>query len=647
MAESVTSTNRSTRSARPPKPQVNFATADDQFAAFFCTSLPIVDPVALDRISLLACERQGVAIQDLLPAKQAPRPKRQSPAVAAALEAKATVEVRRRTAVFTILQQERAHLLGIISSAASGDRLTHEQVQIQTELSKQRHPLSHAEPRSNLPGEADDIDRLLNHVHDLAPERARLAKTIEETRRKGEEDVERLRQRHLRFIAHDVALEQQREEMLDAIAKREHEFKAAQAQRDAARKVEAQRVAKLHRRKINALRIRNAALHEMQAEEFSKRSAAHEKLWKEVVKRRAEEVERRKEISEAKCKESKEKAERVWEEAAAKCNELEEELNGKVLLHDERRANLQLQLEIQREERRIAAMQRQYQARQHVTQKDDGASKTRRRLDERDAAAQQLIADKKRATQARLEQQRRDREEAFRKISERQQRMDEKKAEKDVALLRREIEMEQRVEEARLQKLQEVEVQAALEQQKMHHHEDNMHRIQRQHEHKQAVKAALIAEVEERDRAARDLKYEMSKKMQAARQRLAEERERVEEEMARNRSSPKRKNMTAEEILASSLRAASTPRAHTSQRRPHRQQSAASSPAAAEGRPATAAEPSRSADRSQDRSCARSDGRKQPASARSDRSTPSAAVDGELRDSRQRKERKEQQQQQA
>jgi hypothetical protein len=556
---------RNSRAGRRRPPAANekcerldLSRVDEEFCRLFRCQPGVKSERQLDRLSLLACERQGILPKDLLPVE--PKPGADASLVQAA--------AKRRTAKISIVEQQRRHLHQIVVGAATAQHLTHEQHQLQADLNDQestvgRHHGDGIEERAaedDAPlrcvdeEEDEDVAILLEHVPDLGNERERLQRTLEATRAKGEQEVAKLRNRQLRQVAHDIETEGKRRAMLEHIAEREAAFHNQQEEKHRALAEQARKEARDARRKMKALRIRNDALARHRAEELDARAAHHDELWRDLVAKREAQLEERRIATAKKDAIAKERTLRVKESVERKCDLLEHEAVDKVVTHEERRAMINTQLAVAREQRRVVALRKFMAARQYVESKDDGSGATRQELDSRHDEADERHAKAKAAERKRLEDERRKRDEIAAQAAKRREEMDERRARKNILTLRREVEKERDVEAARRRKEAQIERLRTLEEAKKEQHEDNIARVARQREHAQRQKDALLAEAAERDRAQRELKLEMSRKLQLARQRIAEDRERVQEQMSKVRNSRDLLEKSPEEVLEASLR---------------------------------------------------------------------------------------------
>jgi hypothetical protein len=559
---------------------IDFARADDEFCRFFRCK-PNTDSVRqLDRLSLLACDRQGVTVAELLPSQLVARSQAGTPTRDAATPSVDAIVVaaaaKRRTAKFAIVEQERKQLHQLILASVKVPHLSHDQRRLLADLRNQEMDVGadkahrgRAEDTAPLMcqdvEEDDDVNALLDRHDDLHDARSRLQQSIDATRRKGEEEVRKLRERHLRFVAHDIALEAQRRQMIDHIEERDRAVQHMRAVQQETLAERAKREAKEQRRKLKALRIRNDALDRHRADELEDRSRKQDELWGDLVAKRERELEARRAASAQRNDIAKQRADRVRNFIEKKCETLEHEVHEKLALHAERKTVVMTRLEISREARRVQALRKFYAARQYVENKDDGTAATRHEIETKEEEAERRKQLQDRDVKQHFTELTQQQQDAMKKAEERRAAADLERAKASILIFKQEIAKDADVAAAKASKAQRIDQLRGLSALKREHHADNLARLERQREHAQRQKDALLKEQQERDRAQHHLRVEMAKKMQAARQRLAEDRERVQQQVSLLRNSRDLMEHTPESILEASLRRerpASTQRPH-------------------------------------------------------------------------------------
>jgi hypothetical protein len=521
---------------------MSFDDADESFCKFFRVELPLnsAEHGALDRLSLLACQRQGVLPEELLPGHQgtaspvgSPNRRRTPTSPPRSLPRSNALDAadrKRRAAKLSILEDERRSICDVLHSAADARRLTHEHTRVQTELEQQRLEMESADggaARSHTPDEARAIDLLVAHVRDQGPQRRVMEDAIDSTKKAGEREIEKMRNRQIGFIINDLKREVVRNTMVNAIAEREAKFEEAVQRREEVAKTEAKRKEKERRRKMTALRIRNDALFTLRKEQLEGRAAEEQAVWLATKKAKAAGVEERKAQSAAATQVSKARAEAVREHDALRFAVMDEEQTDTLQLHDERRVNLLLKLEISKEQRRIHASRKMHAAQDYVANLEDGSAAARARLDEQAVSSQQVVQRTRRARQRVFHDQAQREGEASGDAAKRREEADVAHARKSIALLQTEQRRDGQVASVRKVQAGQRAARAAMAEQREQHHADNAQRLERLQEYQQGVKDALLAEQLARDRASKQLKATMAKKMQAARQRLARDQELV------------------------------------------------------------------------------------------------------------------------
>ena len=135
------------------------------------------DRLRLDRLSILACERQGIAPEELL---YQPLQSFQARGTAA-IVAKARWEAyeRRRIAKANIVEQERSDIVATLSQSTTG-RLSHAQAVLHTQLLQQPRDLP-----SNDNAEKKSVEQLLERESDATAQTRRLKQAIESNAQRG------------------------------------------------------------------------------------------------------------------------------------------------------------------------------------------------------------------------------------------------------------------------------------------------------------------------------------------------------------------------------------------------------------------------------------------------------------------------------
>ena len=612
----------------PPKAKADFSSADAAFARLFRVPRPVpADAEAtFDRLSMLACQRQGIAPTELLPGAGAGSVARAnggdpgSPGARSAVsasstrieESKADVANKRRLAKINIVELERRSIVDVVFRAHQDKqekgKLTHEQEQVQSELHAVQqqappHPDdSGTEPRAlaNNPAEAAAVKELLGQVHDLNPQRKKLLKTIEDTKRHGEEEIEKMRKRQLRFVMNDVQREVEKQEIQAHIADKERQFKEKERQRQQQIEEQAATRAKNHRRKMTALRIRNEVLYQHKKEELEHRERQQHETYVRLMKQKAEHVEKLRRESERKAQLGREKAETVREQDALKCELLQKDLETADEIHDHRRDHLQLQMHVRREQRRVDAWKKHVRAQQNVDAIDDGTQEVKARLEANENAVQENRQRRLAEREERIKRQQQEEEEARQLAEQRRVASAQRRERRNVELLREEVRHEEVLRAVRAEKEEDRELRRELDEQKRQEHQDNMERIRRLQDYRQSVKDRLLREAQQRDRANKQMRLEMSTKLQRARQRLVQDREEVNTQIVRMRSSPRFRQLPPKEMLAETMasieRSGQRKRAVSASTRAGQNDCAAANrtPADDSSRPGTAAPPDRS-----------------------------------------------------
>ena len=562
--------------SKPPK--TDYTSADAAFARLFRVQLPLPEDAysSLDRLTVLACMRQGIAPHELLPGAadaSLSRARTRSPAtphspkspesVARIDASKADVANKRRLAKIDIVELERRSIVDVIfrsqqdKQRAQG-KLSHEAAQLQSELWQAQRAApgaSTGEPRelANNPAEAAAVRELLGHVHDLNPQREKLLHTIEETKRHGEEEIEKMRKRQLRFVMNDVQREVEKQEIQAAIAEKERKFAAAEQERQSAVEAQAAARAKAHRKKLTALRIRNEVLYQHKKDELEHRERQQHSVFVRTMQEKAARLAEMRMESERKSQLGREKAAAVREQDALRCELLQRELETADELHEHRREHLQLHLHVRREQRRVAAMRKHVQSQRNVAAIDDGTEAARKRLDERDAAATQNIHERVEDREARLRELASAEAEANRRAEERRQQLQRQRERRNVELLTGEVEHEQHIALVRAEQEEARLLRSQLNEQRHAHHIDNIERLKRLNEYRQEMRDRVLREARERDRANRAMKFEMSTKLQMARQQLVQNREHVNEQIMRMRNSPRFRRLSPQAMLMETM----------------------------------------------------------------------------------------------
>jgi hypothetical protein len=530
-----------------------------------------------DRLSLLACERQGLLPDDLLfkanPFTGDGRVKKHAQKVE---EARYHANEMRRRQFVEIVRREREKIVQLLREAVHAPRMNHEQQLLHAELLRQP-----ADCQSNVPEEAQLIEALLLRESDHQVHVKRVQAAVAKATQEGEHEILKIKERQVRSVAAEIELENNRKAMLDQLNRAEESWRQKREARQSELSLQSKVAARRREFKVLRLQERQQSLTESRRQELQARQAQREELERRIKEAKQAELERKHLEAEQQAEKVQHQAERARAEEISKSRLLQHEQEAKLQLHLARKRNLQLRLNALRQMRRGQSAQRFSSVAAFLMTKEERNQVDGAALEEELRLAEerrlQLQALERERCRARLERLREETERAAESRAEIQL----EKERRDQALRAASAEKERHLEELEMEKAINREIRKALRDENVLHHKHSLERLRRLEQHQQEMKDALIEEEQKHMQEYERRKRELAQQLHQARLRISKGKERIISQFERLKSSPSWNPSTAVQLIEAEL-SGSGERPATSASSRHRSPTRKASPSHAE-----------------------------------------------------------------
>lgn len=522
----------------------------------------VVDRLPLDRLSLLACERQGLQPVELL-ARETPdnntsqsraTPRSAVAAMRRIAEAKQEAAAARRLGKVRVAESERRSIVAVLLAIDLSNvkrRLTKEENSLLMQLRSQdaealkKIPGVSAMSRSELaeyglpcndPAEADACDALLQWQSESDIQDRKHKIKIAQVQKAAAEEFERMKLLQHRSAVAEVADVLQKNAMEERMRLKEEAHRTFLEEQNEARRresLEAEREREKKRQTCierfrETLRNRRREL-ELRAQYRDERSQLSQK-------RKDEELAQRKSRKEEEASKARKRLDSVNESTVEFRSILEDELHAKMTLHTSNTTQLQLRRRAAKDLKE-AKEQIRFEMVDHV----HDAVLSEQMQKEKDALQKEMdIARRKEAVkQAAFE-----RSQMISEATEAAQKLSQDICRRDLLAReerRKQLEIEYETKDEQIRAVAEHRkvdrvIKSELTAQRLEHHEQNRKRVEKAIAFQQKLKAENVAREEERDRKQRDAEERHKKSMTDLATKLYKDREELAKKLDQSKS---------------------------------------------------------------------------------------------------------------
>lgn len=556
----------------------------------------VLQTLPLDRLSLLACSRQGIVPSELLTGNnnkndtnggnRRSRPPSSSALVTSATsstavlarvqEARIKANEERRLGKIRIVEAERKHILSVLRSVdpqaktvnkeqntllmqlKAQDTLAAQQQEDRNEINaKEKRArgddacqlLPIALPACNDPQDADLCDLLMSKQSGIEIQAKKLKKEVRRAEAKAQDEVEKLKQHQFKAAVQDVSMELKRFYADQRVRQKEEDLRLHLESLEESRHEKSVRLDAERRAKMKALTRSNLQRHQERQAEIEARALYREMRLQEREKEKEEMLEKRALL---RAQEEERAAQRLrsLDERFSEYKSLQrQEYEAKMQLNDSRQAQLQLQSDALLELKNANDAQARHRVREVLRQQDDELTQKRIELEEKleSIEARREIVDMSFAERS---QQLKD------QFEERRQKLLQQRGVADDERQRRiaQLEAEYNQKEAHIQDMQrERELQIALRRelgkQKQEHHDENMRRVTLTEQYTRDIETTILEREREQERVLQEAKALQRKQITEVRESLQKEKEM----MSRNLELLRRKGVSDSATSPSAL----------------------------------------------------------------------------------------------
>ncbi len=537
-----------------------FQSKGDESSSSSCLSASLTI-ATLDRLSLLACERQGIhPLDELLPMNQDSFRGRNVPQLTE--EVRAEQFETRRIQKLRLLEIERKRIIGILmsihksfyddslSSSAAGRRggrhiISAEQQLLVTELIAQAD--EHAKsPNRRLyrmaflvPDERSVAVPLLSRqaVNSSAAQEAS-EQAVKRIQEQGAKELEKLRQRELRAVEREIDTELVKTEMLAELQRKEAELRLQKQRRreQAAKKALEQEI--VRQSKMEHVTEQQSKLMRERMEELEARCRMREEHLRDLERKKELEADERCRAEAKAQAEARERARLLREDHEAQRMLLESEVLSRMALHSQRKANMEVRMNTVREMRRLEDRRKFAMVSEFLASSSASHEELAAELAKNDAEAKLRLAEREARQKELLEQHRFNNKEQIELAQQRRSEVDAERGDRASVLMLTLSEQERHVKEVAQAKEAERSLRAELARQRERNISENLGRLDKTYEYRHKMKQLRLEQEKMRTEAQIAAKRELESSLGRSRVKMARDREQLLEQVAKLSASP-------------------------------------------------------------------------------------------------------------